>query len=91
MVEYQMPKKQRKVVKDHVANFMSRVGRQRGALLPFSVGPSPNPCLHLSAHTALQLMTATRIQVLAHLVPFILSPVNLPVPLPHVSGITLSS
>ena len=31
--------------------------------------------MHLSAHTALQLMTATWVQVAAHLVPFLLSPV----------------
>ncbi len=40
------------------AVFWSRVGRQRGALLPFSVGPSPNLCMHLSAHTALQFLVA---------------------------------
>ena len=56
--------------------FLSRVGRQRGTFLPFSVGPSPNPCMHLIAHTALQLMTATQVQVAAHLVPFILSTVT---------------
>jgi len=39
-------------------NFSGRVGRQRGALLPFSVGPSPNLCMHLSAHTALQFLVA---------------------------------
>jgi hypothetical protein len=43
--------------------------------MSFSVGPSPNPCMHLLAHTALQLMKATRVQVPAHLVSFIHSTV----------------
>ena len=65
-------------------DFSSRVGRQRGTLLPFSVGPSPNRCMHLLAHTALRLMTATQLQFVAHLVPFILSTVT------HLSPFPLS-
>jgi hypothetical protein len=41
--------------------------------------PLPEPCVRLSTHTALQLMTATQVQVPAHLVPFpLFSVISLP-------------
>jgi hypothetical protein len=70
-------------------HFSSRVGGERGTVTSLDLlasckwyrwivlfsPPLSEPCMHLSAHTALQWMTATRLQVHAHLVPFCLSTV----------------
>jgi len=58
------------------AYFLSKVGGRRGPLLALFRPPPSEPFLHLSAHTALQLMTATQVQVHTHPVPFFLSTVT---------------